>query len=59
MNTKPVYRVYWDNGAHACGTFPQKYARYEDAKAAADSWAAEMNAHPESEDGYSAEVIEE
>lgn len=57
-----VYRVYWDNGAHACGTFPQTFATEKEAQQFAEEWAHECNVRdgidPESEEGYSAEVIE-
>ena len=57
------YRVYWDNGAHACGTFPYVFDTYEDAEAFADDWADECNMRDfgtRTPDGdcYTAEVIE-
>jgi len=63
------YRVNWDNGNEACGTFPEVFETEEDAQAFADDWANEMNWEdlrltPEQvdecggEDCYTAEVIE-
>jgi hypothetical protein len=57
-----MYRVNWDNCAHACGTFPDRFATYEEADAYGRAWQAEMEAvDPVDpvEDGYSYEVIEE
>lgn len=57
------FRVNWDNGAHACGTFPDVFDTYEEAEAFASEWASECNlrdfgeAEPEG-DCYTAEVIE-
>lgn len=58
------YRINWDNGNHACGTFPQEYDTEEAAQAAADdilasnladgTWSAD-----DEEDGMGVEVIEE
>lgn len=33
---KTVYRVTWDNGANACGTFPDTFATEAEAQAHAD-----------------------
>lgn len=35
------WKVYWDNGSHACGTFPEIYDTEDDAAAAADAITAE------------------
>lgn len=58
MATK--FAVYWDNGASACGTFPDRFDTHEEAQAFAIDWVLKMDATRESddEDGYSAEVIE-
>jgi len=59
--TRTVPRILWDNGAHACGTFPEDYPSEEAAQDAADAWAAECNARdgldPASESAYTAEVV--
>ncbi len=61
---KTIYKVYWDNGASACGTFSDIFDTYEEAEAFADQWADESNERdfgtrmPDVE-GYSAEVVEE
>ena len=61
MATK--YKVYWDNGASACGTFSEVFDTEDEAEAWAKEWADDCNmrdfgtTEPE-EDGYSAEVIE-
>jgi hypothetical protein len=59
--TRTVFRVNWDNGNDACGTFPEDHPTDEVAQAVADAWAAESNARdgldPEAEGGYTAEVI--
>jgi hypothetical protein len=62
------YKVSWDNGASACGTFPQVFDTEEDAQAFADEWVMEMDSTAMAEGmseediedglGYSAEVIE-
>jgi hypothetical protein len=56
------YKVNWDNGYHACGTFSNVFDTEEAAQDFANHWAAEMNVlndnDPGSEDGYTAEVIE-
>jgi hypothetical protein len=57
------YRVYWDNGASACGTFSEVFDTEEEAEAYGQEWADDMNleafgtTEPE-EEGYSYEVIE-
>jgi hypothetical protein len=57
------WRVDWDNGANACGTFAQAYDTEAEAQSVADAWVAEMCAmdglDPEAEGVYSAEVREE
>lgn len=56
-----MYKVYWDNGSEACGTFPNEFDTEEEAQEFADNWMAEMNAtdglDPEDEKSYFAEVI--
>lgn len=53
-----VYKINWDNGANACGTFPWEYATEEGAQEAADNIEAEYIAEDVwDEDGY-CEVIE-
>lgn len=37
------YAVNWDNGAEACGTFPERFDTYEEAEAFAEYWARERN----------------
>lgn len=37
------FRVNWDNGAEACGTFPYRFATEQEAQAFADEWANERN----------------
>lgn len=58
-----AYFVEWDNGADACGTFPQEYDTYDAADTEGRSWADECNLRDfgttEPEDGgYSYEVVE-
>jgi hypothetical protein len=53
-----VYRVNWDNGASACGTFPETFATEEDAQAFANAWMNEMNDNEDDDERwYVAEVI--
>ena len=60
------YKVNWDNGSNACGTFPYVFDTEAQAQEFADNWASEMNAEagidPDDEDSedepYSAEPIE-
>jgi hypothetical protein len=65
----PRFKVYWDNGASACGTFDDVFDTREAAQEFADTWAADMNRECEGkspdeveacggEDCYTAEVIE-
>ena len=54
-----VYHVAWDNGASACGTFPQKFFTYEAAEAYGNEWVAEMNQPEDSPEHYTFEIIEE
>jgi hypothetical protein len=60
--TKPKYAVYWDNGNHACGTFPERYDTEEEAERAAENWVAEARiewgVEEDDEDGPIAEAIE-
>lgn len=55
------FKVYWDNGASGCGTFPQVYETEAEAQAFADRWVAEMCAQdgldPEGPEVYFAEVV--
>lgn len=56
------YQINWDNGGHACGTFPMLFETESDAVAYGDNWIKEMAAitpdiDPD-EEGYSYEVIE-
>ena len=37
------FKVYWDNGASACGTFPYEFDTYEEADAFGKNWADESN----------------
>ena len=59
-----TYRVNWDNGASACGTFPDVFDSYEDAEVYGNEWADECNlrdfgtTEPEG-DCYTFDVIEE
>lgn len=59
--TRTVFRINWDNGAEACGTFPDDYPTYDAAQAAGDTWANECNARdgidPGSEQAYTAEAV--
>ena len=56
--TRTVYRINWDNGAEACGTFPWTYATEDEAQRAAANIEAENLAEGVwDEDGY-CEVIE-
>jgi hypothetical protein len=56
-----AWKVYWDNGRNACGTFPDEFETEEDAQAYADPWMAERNAEegldPDDEESYFAEVV--
>ena len=60
MATK--YAVNWDNGAEACGTFPERFDTEEAAEAFGNDWVAEMTfltpELTEEDEGYSFEVIE-
>ena len=56
------YKINWDNGAEACGTFPMDFETEEDATDYGNDWLASMRAltpdlDPEDE-GYSFEVSE-
>ena len=42
LPTRTVYRVNWDNGASACGTFPETYETEDEAQRAAANIEAEM-----------------
>jgi hypothetical protein len=54
-----VYRIYWDNGNNACGTFPQQYETEEQAEAAANAIEAENIAEGIWDSDGSCEVISE
>jgi len=41
--TTTKYAVNWDNGASACGTFPDRFATEEEAETFAENWARERN----------------
>ncbi len=43
MPHKVAFKVYWDNGNHACGTFPQEFKSRGEAEAFAETWARERN----------------
>jgi hypothetical protein len=54
------YAVNWDNGAEACGTFPQRFETEAAAQAFAEDWQVEMTGLIDADyegDGYTAEVI--
>lgn len=59
---KTIYKVNWDNGASACGTFHDEFETHEDASDFASDWVSEMCAasgiDPDSEEAYFAEVFE-
>ena len=60
MNT-PRFKVYWDNGAGACGVFSQTFDTENAAEAYGREWARSMNAEAgiaDDAEGYSFEVIE-
>lgn len=57
------YRVNWDNGASACGTFSEVFDTYEEADAYGREWAYESNIRdfgtPETDgDCYTYDVVE-
>ena len=53
-----VYKVNWDNGASACGTFPYEFETEEDAENYGDDWVYKMSqVDPDGE--YSFDVIED
>jgi hypothetical protein len=62
MATETKYKVNWDNGNGACGTFSNVFDTEEAAQAFAEDWVVEMtntiDADDETAEGYSAEVIE-
>jgi hypothetical protein len=55
---RTVYQVYWDNGAHACGVFPEIYATYEEADKAAAMIEANLIAEDVWDGTGSCEVVE-
>lgn len=56
------FRVTWDNGASACGTFSDKFDTYEDADAFGKDWADESNLRDfgtvDPDEGYTYDVVE-
>ena len=55
------YKVNWDNGANACGTFQETFDTEQDAQDFGENWVVEMTAVTEPDpdwEGYSFEVIE-
>ena len=59
-----AFRINWDNGANACGTFPYVFETEAAALEFGENWVLEMTAatpglDPEEEEGYSYEVFEE
>ena len=61
---RTVYRVNWDNGGSACGTFDLKFGSHDDAEAFGKEWANECNVRDfgttePDEDCYTFDVIEE
>jgi len=40
---RTVFCVHWDNGAGACGTFPEHHPTPASAQTEGDAWAAECN----------------
>ena len=61
--SRVAYRINWDNGANACGTFPWTFDDHAAAEALGKSWADESNqrdfgtTEPD-EDCYTFDVIE-
>jgi hypothetical protein len=57
-----IYRVVWDNGADATGTFPCDFDTREDADAYGREWADECNMRDfgtlDPDDGYTYEVVD-
>jgi hypothetical protein len=56
------FRVAWDNGASACGTFPQVFETEDEADTFGREWAYECNVRDfgtdDPVDGYSYDVVE-
>jgi hypothetical protein len=56
------YRVVWDNGAGACGTFPYVFDTEDGANTFGRGWADESNVRDfgtgDPVDGYSFDVVE-
>lgn len=57
------YKVYWDNGSEACGTFPYTFDTEEEAMGFGENWVAEMTAltteiYLDEDEGYSFDVLE-
>lgn len=53
-----IYKIYWDNGDSACGTFEQEYATEEAAQQDADDITAENIAQGVWDEDGGCEVIE-
>jgi hypothetical protein len=57
-----VYKINWDNGNDACGTFPYEFSTEQEAEDFGNNWVVEMTALTpeldEEEDGYSFDVFE-
>lgn len=57
-----LWKVNWDNGSNACGTFPQTFESEEAAQQFADDWSTVMNLmagiDPDDGEAYFAEPIE-
>lgn len=56
--TRTVYRINWDNGADACGTFPWTYESEDEATLAASNIEAENRAEGIWDEDGCCEVIE-
>lgn len=60
----PKFKVNWDNGNHAAGTFGEVFATEAAAEAFGENWRHEMcgideiDPDDDSEDSYTFEVIE-
>lgn len=61
MKKKCVYKVVWDNGASASGTFPYEFSSRKEADDYGKDWADESNLRDFGEvdpyEGYSYEVM--
>jgi len=56
------FMVAWDNGAHACGTFPYEFDTWEQADTFGRDWAYESNVRdfgdPDPFSGYVYDIVE-